>query len=174
MTDTDPTPNPALNTDACEAKAREQAGLSESIHVANKASLFDALARTGITIVTVSFDGYGDSGQIEEIQAKAGDAPVELPPAKSSFSRRSMAAPELNARHSTSARRSKVSLTISSRRRMAPGGMMTAPMATSPSTSRSGRSRSTTTSALRSPNISTMNFKEGDEWDILIIMPSPR
>jgi len=82
MTDTDPTPNPALDTDACEAKARVQAGLSDSIHAADKATLFDALARAGITIVTVSFDGYGDSGQIEEIQAKAGDAPVELPAGK--------------------------------------------------------------------------------------------
>jgi hypothetical protein len=82
MTDTDPTPTPPLDTDACEAKAREQARLSESIHAADKAALFDALARAGITIVTVSFDGYGDSGQIEEIQAKAGDAPVELPAGK--------------------------------------------------------------------------------------------
>lgn len=85
MTDTDPTLNPALDTDSCEAKAREQAGLSESIHAADKAALFDALAQTGITTVTVSFDGYGDSGQIEEIQARAGDAPVELPAGEIEF-----------------------------------------------------------------------------------------
>jgi hypothetical protein len=71
MTETHSNSLPALDTDACEAKAHEQARLSESIHAGNKAALFDALARTGITIVTVSFDGYGDSGQIEEIQAKA-------------------------------------------------------------------------------------------------------
>jgi hypothetical protein len=112
MTDTDPTPNPPLDTDACEAKAREQAGLSESIHAADKAALFDALARTGITIVTVRFDGSGDDGQIEEIQAEAGDAPVELPAAKSSF-RRSAAAPSPNARHSISAGRSRTSFTTS-------------------------------------------------------------
>ena len=85
MTETHSNSTPALDTDACEAKAREQARLSESIHAANKAALFDALARTGITIVTVSFGGYGDSGQIEEIQAKAGDAPVELPASEIEF-----------------------------------------------------------------------------------------
>jgi hypothetical protein len=85
MTDTDPTPNPALNTDACEAKAREQAGLSESIHAADKVALFDALARASITIVTVRFDGSGDDGQIAEIQAQAGDAPVELPAGEIEF-----------------------------------------------------------------------------------------
>jgi hypothetical protein len=33
----------------------------------NKTSVFDALATTGITRVNVTFDGEGDSGQIEEI-----------------------------------------------------------------------------------------------------------
>ena len=35
--------------------------------------------RAGVTIVVVSFDGYGDSGQIENIEAKAGDNAVDLP-----------------------------------------------------------------------------------------------
>ena len=47
---------------------------------ANKTALFDALAAAGIEIVTVIFDGYGDSGQIENIEAKAGDATMALPP----------------------------------------------------------------------------------------------
>lgn len=46
---------------------------------ANKAVLFDALARTGITKVVVNFDGYGDSGQVEQVEALAGDAVAELP-----------------------------------------------------------------------------------------------
>jgi len=46
---------------------------------ANKAALFDALTRAGITRVTVGFDGYGDSGQIEQVEVHAGDAVAELP-----------------------------------------------------------------------------------------------
>ena len=45
----------------------------------NKTVLFDALAAAGVTHVVVSFDGYGDSGQIESIEAKAGDNIVNLP-----------------------------------------------------------------------------------------------
>ena len=48
----------------------------------NKAMVFDALAVAGITIVTVSFDGYGDSGQIESIEAQAGGQVADLPQAK--------------------------------------------------------------------------------------------
>jgi hypothetical protein len=56
--------------DALTAKLRER----------NKTALFDALAAAGISHVTVSFDGYGDSGQIEDVETKAGDAIVDLPP----------------------------------------------------------------------------------------------
>ena len=45
----------------------------------NKAVLFEALASTSITSVTVTFDGEGDSGQIEDVTAFAGDEPVTLP-----------------------------------------------------------------------------------------------
>lgn len=48
----------------------------------NKAALFAALAANGITAVTVAFDGYGDSGQVESIEAKQGDAAVALPDAR--------------------------------------------------------------------------------------------
>ena len=46
----------------------------------NKAALFDVLARAGIATVTIDFDGFGDSGQIERIEARdaAGEA-VALP-----------------------------------------------------------------------------------------------
>lgn len=60
---------------AYEARQRRRAELRP----ANKAALFDALAAAGITIVVVSFDGYGDSGQIEGIEARTGDAEVTLP-----------------------------------------------------------------------------------------------
>jgi hypothetical protein len=46
----------------------------------NKSIVFDALSAAGITQVHVSFDGEGDSGQIEYVRADAGDTPVELPP----------------------------------------------------------------------------------------------
>lgn len=46
---------------------------------ANKKALFDALGAAGISHVIVSFDGYGDSGQIESIDAWAGDASMALP-----------------------------------------------------------------------------------------------
>ena len=41
-------------------------------------AVFDALAAAGITIVVV-FDGYGDSGQIENVEAKVGEDLVALP-----------------------------------------------------------------------------------------------
>ena len=46
---------------------------------ANKTALFDALAAAGITTVIVNFDGCGDSGQIEMIEARAGDDVIPLP-----------------------------------------------------------------------------------------------
>lgn len=52
---------------------------AENLRPANKAALFGALARASITFVTVTFDGYGDSGQIEDITAQRGDDLVPLP-----------------------------------------------------------------------------------------------
>lgn len=37
----------------------------------NKKAIFDALIRHEIASVTVTFDGYGDNGQIESIQIDA-------------------------------------------------------------------------------------------------------
>ena len=42
-------------------------------------ALIDALAAAGITLVTVTFDGSGDSGQIEDITAQSDDRTVDLP-----------------------------------------------------------------------------------------------
>lgn len=44
-----------------------------------KADLFDFLAAQGIVLVTVDFDGYGDSGQIEDMFAFDGHGEVALP-----------------------------------------------------------------------------------------------
>jgi hypothetical protein len=45
----------------------------------NKTALFDALAAAGITTIVVSFDGYGDSGQIERVEARDATGEISLP-----------------------------------------------------------------------------------------------
>ena len=45
----------------------------------NKDRLFDGLMAAGITHVTVTFDGAGDSGQIESIGAWSGEIAVDFP-----------------------------------------------------------------------------------------------
>jgi hypothetical protein len=45
----------------------------------NRTIVFDALSAAQITSVTVTFDGEGDSGQIEGIAAYAGDDAREIP-----------------------------------------------------------------------------------------------
>lgn len=60
-----------------EFEAHEQR--AAALRPANKAALFDALAAAGITSVTVTFDGYGDSGQIEDVTTQRGDTIVDLP-----------------------------------------------------------------------------------------------
>ena len=74
-------PIPVPGTDLTDwfEKDREHVRRAEELLPANKSVLFDALAAAGITSVTVNFDGYGDSGQIEDIEAKTGDEIVELP-----------------------------------------------------------------------------------------------
>jgi len=45
----------------------------------NKRVVFDVLSQAGIDTVTVTFDGCGDSGQIEEIKAVTNRALVSFP-----------------------------------------------------------------------------------------------
>ena len=59
---------------------------SAALFPANKAALFDALGAAGITTVTVTFDGYGDSGQIEDVTAQGGNQVVDLPASQVSLS----------------------------------------------------------------------------------------
>lgn len=44
-----------------------------ALRPANKMAVFAALAGAGIATVTVTFDGFGDSGQIESIEARDAD-----------------------------------------------------------------------------------------------------
>ncbi|MCA0404806.1 MAG: hypothetical protein LCH39_01470 [Proteobacteria bacterium] len=51
-----------------------------ALRPANKAAIFAALAGAGVVSVAVTFDGYGDSGQIESIDARdAASAALVLP-----------------------------------------------------------------------------------------------
>jgi hypothetical protein len=79
MIDCEPAPVPALDFAAWDRQEREHISRADDLLPANKSALFDALAASNITAVVVTFDGYGDSGQIENIEAKAGDEIVTLP-----------------------------------------------------------------------------------------------
>lgn len=61
------------------AREAERDRLNAELLPANKAALFGALAAAGIAIVVVTFDGYGDSGQIESIEARDAQGEVALP-----------------------------------------------------------------------------------------------
>lgn len=61
------------------AKYDRAEALRNALWPANKASVLAALAAAHITSVLVTFDGYGDSGQIESLEAKKGDATFDLP-----------------------------------------------------------------------------------------------
>ncbi|WP_112309867.1 DUF6878 family protein [Pseudogemmobacter bohemicus] len=45
----------------------------------NKEALFAAMRAAGITEIIVTFDGAGDSGQVEDIDARCGDTAVPMP-----------------------------------------------------------------------------------------------
>jgi uncharacterized protein DUF6878 len=74
------TPEPTDDGAAFAQKQREYARRAEEIRAANKTVLFDLLAAAGIETLTVLFDGYGDSGQIErfDIKAREGTTPRPL------------------------------------------------------------------------------------------------
>ena len=81
MTEHSPiTPTAAPTLTDWDVQRDEHDRLNAELRPANKAVVFDALAAAGLTIVTVRFDGYGDSGQIEDVEAKAGDEVAALPP----------------------------------------------------------------------------------------------
>jgi hypothetical protein len=45
----------------------------------NKTAVFDALASAGITDLAVSFDGWGDSGQLQGLEARTGSTVTAIP-----------------------------------------------------------------------------------------------
>ena len=84
MTQIDPTlaaplPPSAIDLAAIFAVHAERQARIDALRPGNKDRLFDGLMAAGITYVTVTFDGEGDSGQIESIAAWAGEAEAEFP-----------------------------------------------------------------------------------------------
>ena len=79
MTEAIPSYDPAAAWAAIEAQYAARKRLAEDVRPANKAALFDALAAAGIATVIVTFDGSGDSGQIESVDANDGEQPIDLP-----------------------------------------------------------------------------------------------
>jgi len=61
------------------AKYEHEQRLLADTRPINRATVFAALADAGVSHVVITFDGYGDSGQIENIETKAGDATIDLP-----------------------------------------------------------------------------------------------
>lgn len=84
MTDIPPTSKPVPDW-VVQAQKRDQ--LVDGVLPSNKAALFAALIAAGISAVIVHFDGYGDSGQIEAIEAQAADRTIELPESPIAFAR---------------------------------------------------------------------------------------
>ena len=78
---TEVTPSVAMSADFIDYLARhaEQMRRLDECRPANIAALFDALAATGVATVIVTFDGYGDSGQIESIDAGNAEGVTPLP-----------------------------------------------------------------------------------------------
>jgi len=83
MTQVEPTlpaPMPPSTIDFASifAAQAERSARMGALRPANRDRLFDGLTAAGITHVTVTFDGIGDSGQIESIGAWAGDKAVDF------------------------------------------------------------------------------------------------
>ena len=74
-----PMPPSMIDFAAVFAAQAKQAAREAELRPANSDRLFDALTAAGISHVTVTFDGEGDSGQSECIAAWAGETAVAFP-----------------------------------------------------------------------------------------------
>ena len=74
-----PMPPSTVDMGSIFAAHAERTARTLALRPGNKDRLFDGLMAAGITHVTVTFDGAGDSGQIESIAAWNGDLAVEFP-----------------------------------------------------------------------------------------------
>lgn len=87
---TDETPAPVFDPDEFMDRYRAFQARAAELHADNKAMVLTVLRDAGISKVTVSFNGYGDSGQIDDIAVKAGEADAELPSKSVEIARASM------------------------------------------------------------------------------------
>ena len=74
MTDTNTTNKQPATMQDWATRANAHEARRQAIFAENRAALFDALERCGIEAVTMTFDGYGDSGQIDDVSVTAGTA----------------------------------------------------------------------------------------------------
>lgn len=79
MTEVTPSYDPAAPYAAIETQHAVRSRLADEVRPANKAAILTVLGVAGISSVLVTFDGSGDSGQIESVAAVIGDAAAELP-----------------------------------------------------------------------------------------------
>lgn len=79
MADIPVTPTVTSEFSLYQRQARDRDRLAGEVRPANRAAVCDPLAAAGVTTVVVLFDGSGDSGQIDSIDAYAGDIAAELP-----------------------------------------------------------------------------------------------
>ncbi len=66
----------------------------------NKTAVFDTLTDENIERVTVNFDGDGDSGQIQDIEACIGGAPASVPEIQLTFFRADYSTGKLDSKES--------------------------------------------------------------------------
>ena len=79
MTDVTLSYDPAAAWAAIEAQHAARTRLADEVRPANKTAILAALAAAGITSVVVTFDGSGDSGQIEGVDARIGENATDFP-----------------------------------------------------------------------------------------------
>lgn len=79
MTDTGQRIDAAIAWAQIEAQHAERNRLADEVRPRNKAAILAALAAAGIAYVIVTFDGSGDSGQIEDVSAFADGVVVDMP-----------------------------------------------------------------------------------------------
>lgn len=79
LPDTGAVPTRAPDFSDWFAKEARRNQLDAELMPANKTALFDVLAAAGVVTVVVTFDGYGDSGQIESIDGRDARGEVAVP-----------------------------------------------------------------------------------------------
>jgi hypothetical protein len=77
----------------------ERSARTLALRPGNKDRLFDGLMAAGVTHVTVTFDGCGDSGQIESIDAWSGETAVTFPATEIAYAALTWDRPEVEMRN---------------------------------------------------------------------------